>query len=100
MQGEPRLPPRAYTPGALFSSWACTLRAAMTADKGEIGSAEIEHVDLRRQDKGAVNALLVFSCIVFGAASFVFGYDDKLISPVAALTPFVSACPTDPNHST
>jgi hypothetical protein len=59
----------------------------MTADK-ECGSSEIEHVVL--SDKGAVNALLILACVVFGAASFVFGYDDKLISPVAALTPFVS----------
>ncbi|KAJ5677489.1 uncharacterized protein N7477_003122 [Penicillium maclennaniae] len=42
------------------------------------------------QRKGAVNALLVLVCVVFGGASFIFGYDDKLISPVAALTPFVS----------
>lgn len=59
----------------------------MTTDK-ECGSAEVEHVVY--SEKGAVNALLVLVCVVFGASSFMFGYDDKLISPVAALTPFVS----------
>ncbi|KAJ5204026.1 uncharacterized protein N7498_004905 [Penicillium cinerascens] len=58
----------------------------MTTDK-ECGSAEVEHVVY--SEKGAVNALLVLVCVVFGASSFMFGYDDKLISPVAALTPFV-----------
>lgn len=38
-------------------------------------------------DKGAVNVLMVVSCIAFGSAAFLFGYDDKVISPVAA-TPF------------
>lgn len=59
----------------------------MTTGK-ECGSTEVEHVAY--SEKGAVNALLVLACVVFGAASFMFGYDDKLISPVAALTPFVS----------
>ncbi|KAJ5099172.1 hypothetical protein N7532_006173 [Penicillium argentinense] len=62
----------------------------MTADKEEVGSAEIEHADLPRSEKGAVNARLVFACVVFSAASFMFGYDDKLISPVAALESFVA----------
>ena len=61
-----------------------------TSDKDEHGSAEVEHVDSSTRQKGAVNARLVFACIVFGAASFMFGYDDKLISPVAALSGFVS----------
>ncbi|KAJ5092274.1 hypothetical protein NUU61_007144, partial [Penicillium alfredii] len=38
----------------------------------------------------AVNAFLVIVCTVVGAASFLFGFDDKIISPVAALTPFVA----------
>ncbi len=42
-------------------------------------------------DKGAVNFLLVLSCLAFGAGSFLFGYDDKVISPVAA-TPFFVSC--------
>lgn len=40
-------------------------------------------------DKGAVNVLLIMACVAFGSASFLFGYDDKVISPVAALTAFV-----------
>lgn len=40
-------------------------------------------------DEGAVNALLILACIAFGSASFVFGFDDKVISPLAALTAFV-----------
>ncbi len=45
-------------------------------------------------DKGAVNFLLLLSCLAFGAGSFLFGYDDKVISPVAATPYFVSYLPT------
>ncbi|OJJ55914.1 hypothetical protein ASPSYDRAFT_157598 [Aspergillus sydowii CBS 593.65] len=40
-------------------------------------------------EKGAVNALLILACVAFGSASFVFGFDDKVISPLAALSEFV-----------
>lgn len=86
-------------PIAFFSHWAGSLRLAMTADKDGCGSAEIEHVDHSRQEKGAVNTLLVMACVVFGAASFMFGYDDKVISPVAALTAFVSSYAPRPRWS-
>ena len=39
----------------------------------------------------AINALLIFSCLTVGASSMLFGYDDKVISPIAALEPFVSS---------
>lgn len=38
----------------------------------------------------AVNTFLIFACTTFAAASFLFGYDDKVISPIMALEPFVS----------
>lgn len=38
----------------------------------------------------AVNNFLIFACTTFAAASFLFGYDDKVISPIIALEPFVS----------
>ncbi|KAL1614623.1 hypothetical protein SLS54_009593 [Diplodia seriata] len=47
-----------------------------------------EHVEIKPQGK-AVNALLVATCTVFAAASFLFGFDDKVISPIVALEPFV-----------
>lgn len=88
MEAEHRDP--RITPVALFSHWAYALRTAVMApDKEECGSAEIEHID-RRCEKGPVNTLLILACIVFGAASFIFGYDDKIISPVIALPTFVS----------
>ncbi|KAL2005563.1 hypothetical protein VTN00DRAFT_10056 [Thermoascus crustaceus] len=37
----------------------------------------------------AVNALLILACIAFGAASFLFGFDNNIISPVVALEEFV-----------
>lgn len=37
----------------------------------------------------AVNGLLIFASVTFAAASFLFGYDDKVISPIIALEPFV-----------
>lgn len=46
-----------------------------------------------RPDKGAINLMLVWSCLAFGASSFLFGYDDRVISPVAATPAFVSAEP-------
>lgn len=44
-------------------------------------------------EKGAVNALMILACIAFGSASFVFGFDDKVISPLAALSEFVRPPP-------
>ncbi|KAJ5658027.1 uncharacterized protein N7484_001676 [Penicillium longicatenatum] len=78
------------SPIALLQHWITTLRRAMSTDKHGIGSAEIEHVDRsKHHHKGTVNTLLVVACIVFGAASFMFGYDDKVISPIIALPAFV-----------
>ena len=63
----------------------------MFTDKEEIGSAEIEHVNTsENRQRGTINPLLVVACAVFGAASFMFGYDDKVISPIIALPAFVS----------
>lgn len=62
----------------------------MGCEKGETDSAEVEYVDRPGQQKGAVNLLLIVACTVFGAASFMFGYDDKVISPIIALPAFVS----------
>lgn len=60
--------------------------------KDDANSAETQHIDQLhgRQTGNAINAWLIFTCTVFGAASFLFGFDDKIISPIAALTPFVS----------
>lgn len=58
------------------------------------GSTETQHVDYSDRDsrrKSAINVQLIFACTVFGAASFLFGFDDKIISPVAALPGFVGA---------
>ncbi|KAJ9313712.1 hypothetical protein DTO271D3_6016 [Paecilomyces variotii] len=62
----------------------------------EINSIHIQHVDGLKSapemvdpQKGAVNAFLILACIAFGSASFLFGYDDKVISPIAALTAYV-----------
>ncbi|KAK9236979.1 general substrate transporter [Lipomyces kononenkoae] len=37
-----------------------------------------------------VNPFLVFSLSVFGASTLLFGFDNNVISPIAALEPFVS----------
>ncbi|CAI7612169.1 unnamed protein product [Penicillium discolor] len=60
--------------------------------KDDANSAEAQHIDQLhdRQTRNAINAWLIFTCTVFGAASFLFGFDDKIISPIAALTPFVA----------
>ncbi|KAL7912430.1 general substrate transporter [Trichoderma velutinum] len=48
-------------------------------------------------DHGAINVLLILSCLAFGAASFLFGYDDKVISSVAATEYFVKRFQGHPN---
>ncbi|KAI9045666.1 general substrate transporter [Aspergillus affinis] len=48
-----------------------------------------QHVDIVHQPGKTVNSYLILACTAFGAASFIFGFDDKIISPVAALEPFV-----------
>jgi hypothetical protein len=55
----------------------------------EIAAAEVLASGVR-PDKGAINLMLVLSCLAFGASSFLFGYDDRVISPVAATPAFVS----------
>lgn len=55
----------------------------------EIPAAEVLAPGLR-PDEGAINLTLLLSCLAFGASSFLFGYDDRVISPVAATPAFVS----------
>lgn len=73
----------------LFLHWLSSLRN-MTFERKE-DDAQVQHVDFSVRSHGkAINPQLIFTCIVFGAASFLFGFDDKIISPVAALPAFVS----------
>jgi hypothetical protein len=67
----------------------------MSCRKEDGSDAYVQHVDLLHEGRPgkAINARLIFACTVFGAASFLFGFDDKIISPVAALVPFVSVPP-------
>ncbi|KAK9244828.1 general substrate transporter [Lipomyces tetrasporus] len=37
----------------------------------------------------AINPLLVFALAVFGASTLLFGFDNNVVSPIAALEPFV-----------
>ena len=59
-------------------------------------TSDVQHLDLttteshRPSKERTVNVFLLVACVIFGAASFLFGFDDKIISPVAALHPFVS----------
>ena len=57
--------------------------------------SQAHHVDFategsRSPQERTINTFLLLTCTAFGAASLVFGFDDKIISPVAALTAFVS----------
>ncbi|KAL2214809.1 putative MFS alpha-glucoside transporter [Thermoascus aurantiacus ATCC 26904] len=54
-----------------------------------VSSSEIASPDLKAEGR-AVNALLILACVAFGAASFLFGFDNNVISPVVALEPFVA----------
>jgi hypothetical protein len=65
-------------------------------------STKVQHIDERGRnvvlasetDSAKVwNPLLILSCVTFGCTSILFGYDDKVISPVAAMEPFVTASP-------
>lgn len=61
---------------------------------------EVQHVDkedvqhvvlLSEVDSAQVwNPMLVLTCVFFAASSMLFGFDDKVISPVAAMGTFVS----------
>jgi hypothetical protein len=78
---------------ALFSFIMSCSKPETSAEK----PAQIEHVDgvldvsleTTASSEGAINTLLILACIAFGSASFVFGFDDKIISPLAALPEFV-----------
>ncbi|GKZ49623.1 hypothetical protein AbraIFM66951_002194, partial [Aspergillus brasiliensis] len=53
----------------------------------------VQHVDFASESRTpskerTVNFFLLLTCAAFGSASLVFGFDDKIISPVAALGPF------------
>lgn len=43
------------------------------------------------------NPLLILSCVFFAASSMLFGFDDKVISPVAAMETFVSQPSENPS---
>lgn len=56
--------------------------------------SHVQHVDFASDSRTSskertVNFFLLLTCAAFGSASLVFGFDDKIISPVAALGPFV-----------
>ncbi|PWY78601.1 sugar transporter [Aspergillus eucalypticola CBS 122712] len=56
--------------------------------------SHVQHVDFASESRTpskerTVNFFLLLTCAAFGSASLVFGFDDKIISPVAALAPFV-----------
>jgi sugar porter (SP) family MFS transporter len=61
----------------------------------DIADSEVVFPDESR----AVNTLLVVACLTFGASSFLFGYDDKVISPLVSLELFVSSR-SPPLHNT
>lgn len=79
----------------LILHWLSSIRNIMSSDRKENDLAQVQHVDFsdahsHRSHTNAINARLIWACVVFGAASFLFGFDDKIISPVAALPAFVS----------
>lgn len=79
----------------LQGCWLTFFRIRICIMSFKCGSTETQHVDYsdshapRKSHK--INFQLIFACTVFGAASFLFGFDDKIISPVAALPDFVGA---------
>lgn len=44
-----------------------------------------------------INAFLIYTCTTFAAASLLFGFDDKVISPIVALQPFVCCARKHPD---
>jgi hypothetical protein len=96
--------PTAFSPYPLTQVSETPIPVTMsstTAEKEDLAvvddkTVQTKHVDVvspqlepATTGKGAVNALLILACIAFGSASFLFGYDDKVISPIAALSAFV-----------
>jgi hypothetical protein len=68
---------------------------------GDVTKTEVHcvHDERPAEEKRTVNAFLILTCVIFSAASLLFGFDDKIISPVASLEPFVSG-PSLPIYST
>ncbi|KAE8422561.1 hypothetical protein BDV36DRAFT_291390 [Aspergillus pseudocaelatus] len=63
------------------------IRAISFKDRiDDVDAVEAQHIDVLRdgQTRNAINTCLIFTCTVVSAASFLFGFDDKIISPVAA----------------
>lgn len=69
------------------------------ADSTSGKDVQIQHVDaeghptILASDVGETkvfNFMLILACITFAAPAILFGYDDKVISPVAAMEQFVS----------
>lgn len=81
----------------LILHWGSSIRNAMSGlSCVKEHDSEIQHVDFsdapgQSHTGNAINTQLILACVVFGAASFLFGFDDKIISPVAALPAFVSS---------
>lgn len=66
-------------------------------------STDVQHVDeygrnvvlsSETTSEKVWNPLLILSCVAFGCTSILFGFDDKVISPVAAMDQFVGAPPS------
>ncbi|KAF9892172.1 hypothetical protein FE257_002578 [Aspergillus nanangensis] len=53
------------------------------------GQVQRFNVAVQPSEDRTTNFFLVLACTIFAAASLLFGFDDKIISPVAALEPFV-----------
>lgn len=60
------------------------------AEARHVAGVEVPVISDSNVSGKPVNALLLMACFAFGASSFLFGFDDKLISPLVALEPFVS----------
>ncbi|EAU33441.1 conserved hypothetical protein [Aspergillus terreus NIH2624] len=67
---------------------------------GDVTKTEVHcvHDERPAEEKRTVNAFLILTCVIFSAASLLFGFDDKIISPVASLEPFVAKY-QGPNHA-
>jgi hypothetical protein len=78
------------TSGTNMASLGSERKAAAAHDDGaRVSSVEEFTANAIKPHSGAINLMLICSCLAFGAASFLFGYDDKVISPVAATQYFV-----------
>ena len=61
------------------------------AEINRIGSVSGPVIPADELEGSVINSLLILTCVAFRASSFLFSFDNAIISPVVALPTFISS---------